>query len=167
MSVGLEMPSAEALIHERARVEEDPRRAAQSPRVLARWVGGDASRIECDDAVITLGGQKSPGPMEALLAALAACEIDVVATHAAALGMQIERLTAEVTGGFDLRAYLGFDDAPRPGLTGVSCVLRATMPGATPQQARSLRERCERSSPVADSLARNIPLEISLESGSA
>ena len=50
--------------------------------------------------------------MEAVLAArLAACDVDVVATNAALLGLDVERLTVEATGSFDLRSYLGFDGA--------------------------------------------------------
>lgn len=161
------MPDAEALRRDRAMVERDPSLARHSPKVVGRWVGGDASRIECDGAAISLGGEGNLSPMEALLAALAACEVDVVATNASLLGLDVERLTVEATGSFDVRSYLGFDDAPSPGFEAVSYVVHATIADATPQQLRRLQDRCERSSPVADSLARAIPLELSFETGGA
>ena len=153
----------EALRRCRAMVEKDPTLARLAPSVVARWVGGDASRVECDGAAISLGGEGNLNPMEAVLAALAACDVDVVATNAALLGLDVERLTVEATGSFDLRAYLGFDDAPSPGFDAISYVVHATIPQATPEQLRRLHERCERSSPVGDSLARAIPLELRFE----
>lgn len=141
-------------------VEKDPTLAERSPRVVARWVGGDASRVECDGATISLGGEGNLTPMDAVLAALAACDVDVVATNAALLGLDVESLTVEATGHFDLRSYLGLEDAPGPGFDSVSYVVDVMIPEATPEHIRLLRERCERSSPVADSLGRAIPLRL-------
>lgn len=167
MSAATQMPEAEAVRRFRAMVESDPSLAGQSPRAVARWVGGDASRVECGDATIVLGGEGNLGPMEALLAALAACEVDVIATNAALLGLEVERLTVETAGSFDLRAYLGLDDAPCAGFDALSSVVHVTIPGVTPEQLRELQDRCERSSPVSDSLARAIPLELRFETEGA
>lgn len=146
-------------------VEQDPTLAERSPRVVARWVGGDGSRVECDGATISLGGEGNLTPMDAVLAALAACDVDVVATHAALLGLEVESLTVEATGHFDLRSYLGLEDAPGPGFDSISYVIHVAIPNATPEQMRHLQERCERSSPVADSLARAIPLRLRFTRG--
>lgn len=165
MATAIEMPEADALRDYKATVENDPSLAKHSPKVVARWVGGDASQVECDGAAISLGGDDNPSPMEAVLAALAACEVDVVTTNAALLGLEVEQLTVEATGSFDIRSYLGFEDAPGSGFEAISYVVHLTIPGATPGQLGHLRERCERSSPVGASLARAIPLELSFESG--
>ena len=42
-----------------------------------------------------------------------------------------------------------------------------TIPEATPEQLRRLEDRCERSSPVGDSLARAIPLQLRFDTGGA
>lgn len=167
MPAAIESPETETLRRYRATVEKDPSLAGQSPRVVARWVGGDASRVECDGAAISLGGEGNPTPMDAVLAALAACEVDVIATNSALLGLEVEQLAVEVTGSFDIRSYLGFDDAPSPGFDGISYVVHVTIPDATPEQLRRLQDRCERSSPVGDSLARAIPLRLRFETGGA
>jgi len=166
MPAAIERTQTEALRRYRAAVEQDPSLARQSPRVVARWVGGDASRVECDGRALALGGEGNLNPMEAVLAALAACDVDVVATNAALLGLDVERLTVEATGSFDLRSYLGFDDAPSPGFDAISYVVHVTIPDATPEQLGRLAHRCERSSPVGDSLARAIPLDLRFETGS-
>ena len=86
--------------------------------------------------------------------------MDLVAVHAAFLGLKIESLSVEVTGHFNLQAYLGLPAATGSGYDSVSYIVRASIPGATSAQIASLRERCERSSPVADSLARAIPVKL-------
>ncbi len=136
----------------------DPQQARMSPRATARWVGGDASRVECGAGSVHLGGDGNLNPMEALLASLAACEVDVIATHAALLGLQIEELEVDATGRFDLRSYLGLEDAPGSGYEGITCRARLRAPGSTPAQLAYLRERCRRSSPVVDSLVRPVPV---------
>jgi uncharacterized OsmC-like protein len=101
--------------------------------------------------------------MQTLLASLAACDVDVVALHAALIGLRVEELSVEATGHFDVRAYLALDEAQGSGYDGISYRVRLRAPGATPEQIADLRERCERSSPVGDSLHRQIPLRLEVE----
>ena len=144
-------------------VAADAEQARSGPRVTARWLGGDASRVECGPAAVELGGEGNLNPMQALLASLAACEVDVIATHAALIGVRIDALEVEAAGQFDLRSYLGVDDAPGSGYDEVTYRARIRAPEATPQQLAHLRERCERCSPVGDTLARSVPVTIELE----
>ncbi len=143
-------------------VATDATQARRDPQVTARWVGGDASRVQCGSASLDLGGEGNLNAMQALLCALVACEVDVIATHAALVGVEIADLEVTASGRFDLRSYLGLDGAPGPGYEAVTCRARLDAPGATPEQLAYLRERCERSSPVADTLARMAPVEVEL-----
>jgi uncharacterized OsmC-like protein len=163
MTSATESTGAGELRRYKAMVEQDPSLGERSPTVLARWAGGDASTIECGGPTISLGGEQHPSPMQAVLAALAACDIDVVATHAALLGLDLEGIMVEATGHFDIRSYLGVEGAPRPGFDAISYVVHVAAPEATPEQIRYLRQRCEQSSPVGDSLARTIPLQLRFE----
>jgi hypothetical protein len=82
-------------------------------------------------------------------------DVDVQAMERFALiGVPIEQLSVEVGGHFSVCAYLGLDDVPGSGYERISCRVRLRAPGATPQLLAHLRERCRRSSPVGDSLAR-------------
>lgn len=101
--------------------------------------------------------------MQALLASLAACEVDVIATHAALIGLRIEELEVEATGRFDLRSYLGLEDAPSSGYNEVTYRARLRAPDATPAQLAYLHQRCEHSSPVRDSLVRPVPVRTAIE----
>ena len=146
----------------RRTVREDPTKADRRPTVVAHWVGGSRSRIEYGDVVTYLGGEGELNAMQALLAALAACDIDVVAMHAAMIGVQIESMTVEATGHFNVTSYLGLDHPSGSGYDGMTYRIRLWAPGANPEQVAYLRERCERSSPVGDSLTRAIPLELDI-----
>ena len=80
--------------------------------------------------------------------------------HASFLGIKIESLSVEVTGHFNVRSYLGLEGAPGPGYDSISYTVRLSAPNITPEQVAQLRERCDRSSPVGDSMARVIPLKL-------
>ncbi|MBT2523044.1 OsmC family protein [Arthrobacter sp. ISL-28] len=115
--------------------------------------------MEFEEKTLHIGGDGEFNAMQALLGALAACDVDLITLHAALLGLEVKDLRVEATGHFNVRAYLGLE-APGSGYTGISYKIILNAPGADDEQIRSLRERVERSSPVGDSLARSIPLTI-------
>jgi uncharacterized OsmC-like protein len=145
---------------------QDPAAADHNPTLIGHWTGGSRSRVEFRDKVLNVGGPGNFDAMQLLLASLAACDIDLVAVHAAFLGLKIESLSAEVTGHFNLKAYLGLEAKSGSGYDKIAYTVRASIPGATPEQLAYLRERCERSSPVADSLARAIPVKLEFTASS-
>ena len=142
---------------------QDPAKADRHPVLVAHWVGGSRSRVEFKDKVVHIGGGGELNPMQMLLATLAACDADLVAMHASLLGLKIESLSVEATGHFNVQSYLGLEGAPGSGYDAIGYTVRLSVPGATLEQITHLRERCERSSPVGDSLARAIPLKLEFE----
>jgi len=139
---------------------QDPTKADHNPTLVGHWIGGSRSRVEFKDRVVNIGGPGNLDAMQMLLASLAACDVDLIAVHASLLGLKIKSLSVEVTGHFNLQAYLGLQAATGSGYDGVAYTVRLSVPGATPAQVAHLRERCERSSPVGDSLARAIPVRL-------
>lgn len=139
---------------------QHPEKADRNPELVAHWEGGSHSRVEFKDMTVHLGGDGEFNPMQMLLATLAACDVDLIAMHASFLGLKIESLSVEATGHFNVRSYLGLDGAPGSGYDGISYTVRISVPGATPEQVAYLCERCERSSPVGDSMSRAIPLKL-------
>ena len=85
-----------------------------------------------------------------------------MATHASLLGLEIQGLEVEAKGHFNIRRLLGLE-GPRPGYDRIAYTIRLRAPGATEEQIALLREMCERGSPVGDSLARAIPLDLKIE----
>ena len=139
---------------------QHPDKADRNPALIAHWEGGSRSRVEFKGVTVHLGGDGEFNPMQMFLATLAACDVDLIAMHASFLGLKIESLSVEATGHFNVRSYLGLDGAPGSGYDGISYTVRISVPGATPEQIALLRERCERSSPVGDSMSRAIPLTL-------
>ena len=144
-------------------VAQDPTKAERNPALVAHWAGGSRSRIEFKNKVVHIGGDDELNPMQMLLATLAACDVDVVAMHASLLGLNVESLSVEATGHFNVQAYFGLDGAPGSGYDAIAYTVRLSVPGATAEQIAHLRERCERSSPVGDSLTRAISLKLEFE----
>lgn len=144
-------------------VENDRSEANRWPELVAHWEGASRSRIEFGDVVAYMGGHGELNSMQSVLAALAACDVDLVAMHAAFLGITIESLSVEARGHFNVAAYLGIEDGSGAGYDQISYQVRIKAPGITDEQVDLLRRRCELSSPVGDTLTRSVTLELDIE----
>ena len=154
---------AEKLIRFKELVNKDSSLANRSPILTAHWVGGDRSRVDFGDLMTHIGGDGTLNPMQMLLASFAACDVDVIAMHASFIGLKIESLSIEATGDFNVQSYLGLENTPGSGYTDISYTVRIDAPGATSEQIDYLIERCEKSSPVGDTLERMIHPKLSFE----
>lgn len=146
-------------------VRRDPAKAERNPALTATWVGGSRARVELGGKVVHIGGDDEYSAMQILLAALAACDVEVVTTHATLLGVPIRALHIEARGHFTVQRLFGLSEAPAPGYDDISYVIHLDAPTATPQQRGLLMEMCERASPVGDSLGRAIPLRLEFTTG--
>ena len=148
---------------EQEQARRDPAAFNQNARLTAHWVGGTRARVEMNDLITYMGGNGEPDAMQGLLAALAACEIEVIALHAALLGIPLEQVSVEAEGSFNIAAYLGVEDAPGSGYQTVRLIARLCAPEATPEQISQLHRQIEHSSPVGDSLVRAVSVDVALE----
>lgn len=143
----------------------DPARADREPVVVGRWLGGTRSAVTSNAGgpPVYMGGDGDPSAMGMLVRTLAACDIEVMANKAALLGVEIEDLSIEVRGHFNVARYLGIDAPVGPGLQAVSYTVRLKTRGATPEQLAEIRAALTTGSPVADTLERTIPVELEFE----
>ena len=148
------------LLNFREIVSDNPGKANRDPTLVAEWVGGDQSRIKFGDIETNLGGEGNLNPMQMFLACLAACDVDLVAMHASFMGLKIESLSIEASGHFNVQSYLGIENSPGSGYDSISYTIRLNAPGITEEQKSYLIERCEKSSPVGDSVSRAIPMKL-------
>ena len=155
----------DAVVGFKEAVSVDPAKADRWPTVVAEWDGGSRSRISFKDMTTHIGGDDELNPMQFVLAALAACDVDLLAMHAAMLGLEIRTLRVEASGHFNVQSYMGLEGTPGAGYDQVSYKIILDAPGATPDQLAYLRERCERSSPVGDTLARNVAMTLEFDAG--
>lgn len=143
-------------------VKGDPTKADRNPRLVARWLDGEQAEVEYENIKISIGGENELNAMQMLLASFAACDVEVIAVHCSLLGLKIESLSVEATGHFNVQSYLGLDNSPGSGYDSISFTIRLKAPDASPEQISYLKERCERSSPVGDSLERKIPMTMEI-----
>ena len=153
----------EALFSFRDKVVEDSTLADRWPTVVAQWDGESASRIQFQDKVTHIGGSEELNPMQMLLASLAACDVDLVAMHATMIGLEVNSLKVEASGHFNVQSYIGLEDKPGAGYDQISYKIILDAPDATPEQIAYLAERCDQSSPVGDTLARNVSMTLEFE----
>jgi uncharacterized OsmC-like protein len=145
-----------------ASVERDATVADRDPVVVARWAGGDRAEVAfaSGEAPVFMGGDGEPSAMKMVLASLAACDVDLVANRAALLGVEIESLTVEATGHFNVRRYLGLDAPSGPGYDRIDYTVRLKTTGGTPGELAELRHACEQASPVGDTLKRHVAISL-------
>lgn len=152
-----------AMRQEQEHARRNPAVFDRRPRLTAHWVGGTRARVEKGDLITYMGGDGELNPMQSVLAALAACDVQVIALHAALLGIPLERVSVQAEGCFNVAAYLGVEDAPGPGYQTVRLTVQVRAPDANPEQISRLRSQLEHGSPVGDSLARAVSVEVKLE----
>lgn len=144
-------------------IRQDRSMADRSPVVTAYWEGESRARVETDGRKgFFLGGGEDLSAMQAILGALAACDVEVVATHAALMGLEIRDLRVEATGNFNVASLLGVESPTDAAYEKISYKVVLDAPGATKEQLDTLRRACEESSPVGDSLRKAIPLAFDL-----
>ncbi len=157
--------NVEELEDYRAGVGRDHSQADRNPTVVATWLGASRSRVTstATGGTLTVGGDDELNPMLALLGTLAACDVDLVAMHAALMGVEIETLGVEATGSFNVARYLGFEAPEGPGYQRIDYRVRLHAPVATNEQITRLRELCIAASPVGDTLGRNVDLHVEFD----
>lgn len=146
-------------------VAADATKADRWPTVTAQWVGGSRSRVQFGDRITHIGGDEELNPMQFVLAALAACDVDLIAMHATMIGLEVKDLRVEASGHFNVQSYIGLEDKPGAGYDQISYKVILDAPEATPEQIAYLTERCERSSPVGDTLTRRVEMTLEFTDG--
>ena len=108
------------------------------------------------------GGRDSgPTPGELVLAALGGCLASTYATQAAMRGVDIDELEVTLEAAVDFRGQ--FELAPvRPGLSGVKATV-AVLSEAENAAVETIGQAVGRTSPVYDTLASPVPIELSVE----
>jgi len=143
----------------------DPSQADRNPVVVARWLGGGRAEVTSSlgGAPVYMGGPDDPSALGMLLRTLAACDVEIVATKAALLGVEIVDLSIEARGHANVAPYLGLESNAGPGYQRIDYTIRLKTKGATPEELEEIRRACLEGSPVGDTLERPVPLSLEFE----
>jgi uncharacterized OsmC-like protein len=152
-------------------------------RTTTQWVSGTHSRTsfdpfhgagtehthataylaEADHPAVLVGEDSAPTPVEHLLHALGACLMAGVANIAAARGVELGTVTAEIEGDINLLGLLGIDDTVRNGFEAVRVTFHVEGDAAAEKLA-AIVEQSRRRSAVFDVISNGIPVAIEVAS---
>ena len=117
--------------------------------------------LEGDEPPVLLGDNAAPNAVEATLHALASCLAVGFIYNAAAQGINVERLSFDLEGDLDLRAFLGLSQKVRPGYENIRLTYRVKS-DAPRKQIEELCDYVQKTSPVLDMIRNPVPVTVKL-----
>ncbi len=173
---GIEVERLEGMV---VAIRTQPEAGTVVIRTRHRWDGGfavDGNAEELENAgevtartftfradwPLAAGGRDSgPSPGELVLAALGSCVASTYVSQAATSGVDIDELEVTLEAQVDFRGRFELA-AVRPGLGGVKATV-AVRSAADDALLEALGEAVRRTSPVFDTLANPVPIELSVD----
>jgi len=174
---GLDM---EALVGTVEAVKQDPSLGAFEFRATNQWINGgenrsrikefygagseDESRTDAfeftnGEPPVLLGANEGANPVEFLLHALAGCVTTTTVLHAAARGIQIERLSTELVGTIDVQGLLALDDAVPVGYEQIQIKMDIKA-DCSDDELDELLAFAKNHSPVCNTICRPVPVTV-------
>jgi uncharacterized OsmC-like protein len=170
----------EALVGTVAAIKQDPSLGQFEFRATNRWVDGgenrsrikefygagseDESRTEAfeftnGEPPVLLGANEGANPVEYLLHALAGCVTTTTVLHAAARGIQIERLSTELVGTIDVQGLLALDDSVPVGYEQIRIKMDIKA-DCSDEELNELVAFAQDHSPVCNTICRPVPVTV-------
>jgi uncharacterized OsmC-like protein len=174
MRNGVDVGRLESMVES---VKQDPKLGALKYSVHSEWKGGlkaqhaagqytvgmtttrhkQARPIITDEPPEVLGTDAGISPAETTLAALASCLMVGYSANAAAMGIDLQSVTLDITGDGDLHGFMNIGDM-RPGLSSIA--VKARVKANAPQEKlRELHDYVNEHSPIWDTLANPVRIE--------
>ena len=177
---GLDM---EALLGTVEAVKQDPSLGAFEFRATNQWINGGENRSRIKEFYgassedesrtaafeftngeppVLLGANEGANPVEFLLHALAGCVTTTTVLHAAARGIQIQRLSTELVGNIDIQGLLALDDTVPVGYEQVQITMDIKA-DCSDEELDDLIAFAKDHSPVCNTVCRPIPVIVERE----
>jgi uncharacterized OsmC-like protein len=174
---GLDM---DALVGTVEAVKQDPSLGSFEFRATNQWINGgenrsrikefygagseDESRAEAfeftnGEPPVLLGANEGANPVEFLLHALAGCVTTTTVLHAAARGIQIERLSTELVGTIDVQGLLALDDSVPVGYEQIQIKMDIKA-DCSDEELDDLLAFARDHSPVCNTVCRPVPVTV-------
>ena len=174
---GLDM---EALVGTVDAIKQDPSLGAFEFRATNQWINGgenrsrikefygagseDESRTDAfeftnGEPPVLLGANEGANPVEFLLHALAGCVTTTTVLHAAARGIQIERLSTELVGTIDVQGLLALDDTVPVGYKQIQIKMDIEA-DCSDDDLDELLAFAKNHSPVCNTICRPVPVTV-------
>jgi uncharacterized OsmC-like protein len=108
---------------------------------------------------VLLGNNEGANPVEYLLHALAGCVTTTTVLHAAARGLQINRLSTELVGNIDVQGLLGLDDSVAVGYESIRIEMEIDA-DCSDEEIDELLSFAKDHSPVCSTVCRPVPVTV-------
>lgn len=118
--------------------------------------------LDLDEPAALGGTDAGPNPVEAVLAALGACQAITYRVWAAMLDIRLDDVRFATEGDIDLAGFLGLREGVRPGLTGITH--HVALIGPEPDERyRELIDAVDLHCPVLDIVAHGVPVHVHVD----
>ena len=117
--------------------------------------------IDSDEPPVLLGENRGANAVEIALTALAACMTGTLVYYGAAMGIELEEVSAELEGNLDQRGLFGIEETVRNGLQHIRVDYRIKSPEPR-ERIRELLGVAQKFSPVYDLMTNPLPVSIRL-----
>lgn len=114
--------------------------------------------IFTDEPPEVLGTDAGVSPAEMTLAALASCLMVGYSANAAAMAIDLEEVTLDLTGDGDLQGFMNIGTT-RPGLSRITIEAKIRAKNAAPEKLRELHDFVNKHSPIWDTIANPVHIE--------
>jgi len=108
--------------------------------------------LRVDEPAEILGTDTGMSPAEIILSALGACLSVGYSANAAAMGIDLDEISLEITGQGSLEGFMNLRNQP-PGLTNVAVKAHLQSRNASPEQLQNLHDYVNSHSPIWDTIA--------------
>lgn len=165
-------------------IKENPKIAEFQFRARNTWVDGTHNRarvkdffgalqeddsrpaieFEIDEPPVLCGRNLGPNPVEYLLVALSGCLTTSLVAHAAARGIAIRKVESRYEGDLDLQGFLGLSEQVPVGYKNIRVFFKIDA-DLSDEQKEELVRMAQKYSPVFNSIAKPVPVDVKLEKG--
>ena len=163
-------------------IKENPKIAEFQFRARNTWVDGTHNRarvkdffgalqeddsrpaieFEIDEPPVLCGRNLGPNPVEYLLVALSGCLTTSLVAHAAARGITIRKVESRYEGDLDLQGFLGLSEQVPVGYKNIRVFFKIDA-DLSDEQKEELVRMAQKYSPVFNSIAKPVPVDVKLE----
>ena len=121
-----------------------------------------AIKFEIDEPPVLCGQNLGPNPVEYLLVALSGCLTTSLVAHAAARGIAIKKVESRYEGDLDLQGFLGLSEQVPVGYKSIRGFFKIEA-DLSDEQKEELVRMAQKYSPVYNTIAKPVPVDVKLE----